>query len=74
MDWLRQMPVIPLAIAAVMLALAPISPQPHLIEKLGMLFSGNLVRPIDIFDLILHATPITLLIVKLLFLKEKPSG
>jgi hypothetical protein len=34
--------------------LAPFVPQPHLFEKLGMLFSGQLGRPVDMFALCLH--------------------
>ena len=30
-----------------LLGLAPFYPQPHLVEKLGMLMSGTLIRPID---------------------------
>jgi hypothetical protein len=51
---------------ALFLGLAPFRPEPHLWEKLKMLTAGTLVRPIDIFDLLLHATPVVLLIVKLL--------
>ena len=40
--------------AAVLMGLAPFAPEPHLLEKLRMLFSGDLSRPIDIFDLFLH--------------------
>ena len=50
---------------AVLLGLAPFRPEPHLWEKLKMLASGTLVRPVDIFDLLLHATPVALLLVKL---------
>ena len=71
MNWLRELPTVPLAIAAVLMALAPIRPMPHLIEKLGMLYHGELIRPLDIFDLFLHATPIVLLVIKLFFLKDK---
>ena len=46
------------------LGLAPFFPQPHIVEKLRMLFAGNLVRPIDIFDLLMHATPFALLLAK----------
>jgi hypothetical protein len=46
------------------LGLAPFRP-PHLVEKLQMLAAGNLVRPLDCFDLILHATPWLLLAGKL---------
>jgi hypothetical protein len=41
-------------VGSLTLGLAPFTPQPHLFEKLGMLFSGQLGRPIDMFDLCLH--------------------
>ena len=72
MNWLRQTPTIPLAIVAIMLALAPFRPEPHLIEKLRMLSQGTLTRPVDIFDLLLHGTPLVLLLIKLFFLDRKP--
>ena len=50
---------------AVLLALAPFFPEPHLVEKLRMLSKGELSRPIDIFDLFLHATPLVILLVKI---------
>ncbi|MBI4664866.1 MAG: hypothetical protein HY751_00505 [Nitrospinae bacterium] len=55
--------LIPLAVA---LALAPFSPMPHLVEKLIMLKNGVLTKPIDIFDLIMHATPLLILAAKLM--------
>lgn len=48
------------------LGLAPFFPEPHLWEKLKMLAAGTLVRPLDWFDLLLHATPVVLLALKLL--------
>lgn len=54
-----------LAIVAVALGLAPFYPMPHLLEKLIMLKNGTLAKPIDIFDLLMHATPAILLIAKL---------
>ena len=51
-------------IFALTLGLAPFGP-PHIVEKLGMLFEGALVKPIDIFDLFYHALPWGLLIYKL---------
>jgi len=51
---------------AVLLGLAPFFPKPHLVEKLQMLFSGDLKRPIDIFDLFLHSAPLAVLAAKLL--------
>ncbi|MEM5495404.1 hypothetical protein [Hoeflea sp. AS16] len=39
------------------LGLAPFVPEPHIWEKLKMLANGTLSKPIDIFDLLMHATP-----------------
>ncbi len=47
------------------LGLAPFFP-PHLFEKIKMLLEGQLVRPIDWFDLVMHATPWVFLDLKLL--------
>ena len=49
---------------AVLLALAPFHPKPHLVEKIQMLFAGDLRRPLDVFDLVLHAAPLALLAAK----------
>ena len=54
-----------LLVLALGLGLAPPGSQPHLVEKLIMLANGNLVRPIDIFDLLLHGIFPVLLLVKL---------
>ncbi len=54
-----------LAIGAVLLGLAPFLPEPHLWEKLKMLATGTLKRPIDIFDLVMHASLPLLLGLKL---------
>ena len=58
---------IPLSLLIVLcltLGLAPFTPQPHLWEKLGMLASGNLTEPLDMFDLLLHGFPWLLLMIK----------
>ncbi|MCU0805103.1 MAG: hypothetical protein MUF79_08465 [Burkholderiales bacterium] len=65
MRWLDRVPLSLLLPAALLLALAPFSPEPHLWEKLKMLASGTLSRPIDIFDLFWHAAPLLLLALKL---------
>jgi hypothetical protein len=64
-----------LALVAAWLAIAPITPEPHLIEKTRMLMAGTLSRPIDIFDLALHSVPLILLAWKLIdiWLKAKRS-
>ena len=48
------------------LGLAPFSPEPHVLEKLRMLATGELNRLIDIFDLLLHGTPWLFLSMKLI--------
>ena len=65
MQLIDSTPVYIFALLALTLGLAPFSPEPHLIEKLKMLWTGTLTKPIDIFDLMLHATPWLLLILKL---------
>jgi len=77
MNLLDKIPLPMLLIIALALGLAPVSPQPHLWEKLNMLMDGTLSRPIDIFDLLMHSTPVILLVLKLVrmhTLKHKQSG
>lgn len=65
MKWLDETPLWMLAVGALALGLAPFVPEPHLVEKLRMLFQGTLARPIDIFDLALHAALPALLALRL---------
>jgi hypothetical protein len=65
MKWLDSIPMALLLPLAIVLALAPFSPEPHLWEKLKMLSAGELNKPIDIFDLLLHGTPLLLVLLKL---------
>ena len=62
---LDQIPLTILFLAALTLGLAPFFPEPHIWEKLKMLVAGDLVKPVDIFDLLMHATPFVLLAAKL---------
>jgi hypothetical protein len=59
------MPLSLLLPVALLLALAPFVPEPHLWQKIKMLSAGNLTRPIDIFDLFLHGAPLVVLVLKL---------
>ena len=68
-QFLQQIPYSALVPVAVLLALAPFHPKPHLVEKVQMLLAGDLKRPLDIFDLFLHAAPLVLLVAKLLVRK-----
>lgn len=63
--WLDKISLPTLLIITALLGLAPFAPEPHVWEKLKMLASGDLQKPIDIFDLFLHGTPWVLLGLKL---------
>lgn len=74
LSWTDRVPILPLAVVALLLGLAPFQPEPHLWEKLKMLAGGTLHRPIDIFDLFLHGTPVAVLILKLIRMQALRRG
>lgn len=57
MIWLDSVPWWMIVIGIATLGLAPYAPEPHIWEKLKMLASGTLVKPLDMFDLAYHAVP-----------------
>lgn len=61
MNWLDRIPFVTLIMISLLLGLAPFVPEPHVWEKLKMLFDGSLAKPVDIFDLCMHGTPWVLL-------------
>jgi hypothetical protein len=63
MAWLDNVSWLVLILLCLTLGLAPFTP-PHLWEKLVMLSRGELVRAIDAFDLLFHAAPWVLLLLK----------
>jgi hypothetical protein len=63
MQFIEKLPWGLLVLACLTLGLAPFAP-PHIWEKLQMLARGQLVRPIDWFDFVLHGAPWVLLILK----------
>ena len=65
MNWIDKIPLVALIAIAILLGIAPMTAEPHLVEKSKMLLSGTLVKPIDIFDLLMHGTPVGLLIIRL---------
>ncbi len=73
MKWLDKIPFATLLIIALLLGLAPFTPEPHLWEKLKMLAAGELVKPLDIFDLFLHGTPVVLLVLKFIRMRTGVS-
>ena len=69
--WLEKIPYALLIPLTVFMLLAPFKPMPHVLEKLIMLKSGTLSRPVDIFDLFYHLAPLGLLIVKVYIQKNR---
>ncbi len=62
---LDRMPLLHVVILGLLIGFSPFVPEPHLIEKLRMLAHGTLTRPLDIFDLLFHASALLILILKL---------
>lgn len=62
--WLDRFPLGLFIVGALLLGLAPFMPEPHLLEKLRMLVASTLTRPMDIFDLLFHASLPVLLALK----------
>lgn len=73
LHWLDRIPLWILVLLSLTLGLAPFQP-PHLVEKLGMLAAGTLTRPLDIFDLFLHAAAPVLMVLKLLRMATQRRG
>jgi hypothetical protein len=74
MGWIDRIPLLVLVPLALWLGLAPFVPEPHLWEKVRMLASGTLSRPIDIFDLLLHGAPVVLLGIRLVRMARTRAG
>ena len=64
--WLHCPSMTMLVVAALMLGAMPITPEPHLFEKVRMLMDGTLVKSVDIFDLFWHSWPILWIVLRLL--------
>ena len=56
-----RIPLLQLAFMALLLGLAPFAPEPHLVEKIRWLFTGQPFKLIDWGDLLLHGGPVVLL-------------
>ena len=68
---INKIPLLPLVFIAIFMALAPFSPEPHLVEKSRMLINGELSKGIDIFDLFWHSFFLILLALRLLMIKAE---
>ncbi|HEB59597.1 MAG TPA: RND transporter [Gammaproteobacteria bacterium] len=74
MRWLDKIELPILIVLALTLGLAPFVPEPHVWQKLKMLFAGELSRPVDIFDLFLHGAPWVVLGLKLVRMRKRPEA
>jgi hypothetical protein len=73
-SFLEKIPYSILIVFSVYMLIAPVTPMPHVVEKLIMLKNGTLTRPLDIFDLFFHLIPLCLVGIKLFLTgKRKPS-
>jgi len=70
MAWLDRISPIVLVPFAVLMALAPFTPEPHLVEKFTLLMAGDLTRLVDMFDVAWHLLPTILLGLKLYRLRS----
>ena len=61
--WVDNLDWVLIIVICLTLGLAPYKP-PHIVEKLQMLVRGNLVKPVDWFDLLFHGVPWLLLLLK----------
>ncbi len=70
LKFIDDIPVLLLVIITIFMVLAPFVPEPHLQEKLRMLMNGELIKPIDIFDLFWHSFLIVILAIRLVRYKK----
>ncbi|MDX8381870.1 MAG: hypothetical protein R8M14_07150 [Ghiorsea sp.] len=70
-DFIKGIPYLVLILASIFMLLAPLQPEPHLVQKFNMLVQGNLSKPMDLFDVVWHLLPTMLLVLK--FYGDKKS-
>jgi len=71
---LKSIPLPFLLVLCLTLGLAPFAPEPHVWGKIKMLVAGTLRKPVDIFDLVMHGLPFTLLFFRMIFLATKNNS
>ena len=71
MKWLDDVSYIFLIAAAVLMAMMPFQPEPHLLGKYQLWLAGDLHKAVDIFDIFWHLLPTLLLVLK--FIRERHS-
>ena len=74
MRWIDQIPLPLLILVAAWMGVAPLTPEPHLVEKTRMLSQSVLTRPLDIFDLFIHTAPLAVLALRVWRLVKVRAG
>jgi hypothetical protein len=76
LKYIDRIPLGPLVVITLVMAFAPFTPEPHLVEKTRMLANGGLTRGIDIFDLFWHSFLIVILAIRLIrsWRTKKPAN
>lgn len=74
LSWLDKVSYTNLLIASALMGLAPFFPMPHSVEKILLLTKGELTKPIDIFDLLFHLSPLIILGIKFYLSKKKTES
>jgi hypothetical protein len=70
---LDSLPWSSLLLFAVVLAILPLQPEPHLVQKARWLIEGRPFALIDIFDVVMHLSGIILVVLKLT-VGTRPTG
>ncbi len=68
--FIDKLPYSVLIAAALIMLSVPVTPMPHVVEKIMMLKEGRLTALVDIFDLIFHLLPACLLALKFMHNKS----
>jgi len=62
--WLEPIPFGLLTLISIWMLIAPIFPEPHLVQKAMWLVQGQAFKAIDVFDVVWHLFPSILLLIK----------
>jgi len=69
-SWIVELPYGLLIVMAIFMAIAPIQPEPHLVQKFQWLMNGLPFKLIDVFDVLWHLLPMILITLKLWLSKK----
>lgn len=53
-QFINKLPTLPIILMGSWMAIAPVFPEPHLVQKFLMAMNGDAFRLIDVFDVLMH--------------------